>query len=54
MENRELKELLTALADGQSADWDALFHEVEPMVKAMCTDFFSALTLRRMRRRRFA
>ena len=41
MENRELKELLTALADGQSADWDALFHEVEPMVKAMCTDFFS-------------
>ena len=29
MENRELKELLTALADGQSADWDALFHEVE-------------------------
>ena len=41
MENRELKELLTALADGQSADWDALFHEVEPMVNAMCTDFFS-------------
>lgn len=41
MDNRELKELLTALAEGQSADWNALFCEIEPTIKAICTDFFS-------------
>lgn len=41
MENRELKELLTALAEGQSADWNALFCEIEPTIKAICTEFFS-------------
>lgn len=41
MENRELKELLTALAEGQSADWNALFCEIEPTIKAICTEFCS-------------
>lgn len=41
MENRELKKLLTALAEGQSADWNALFCEIEPTIKAICTEFCS-------------
>ena len=54
MENRELKELLTALPEGQSADWNALFCEIEPTIKAICTDFFPVRTSRRTRRRTFA
>lgn len=39
----ELKEMLSPLVRGENADWNALFERLEPVVLAICTDFFAAV-----------